>query len=509
MKDRSNQLDCCGRKSSVSAFKIILLVALGALLVVAVMESRAHAQDAAPASNSADAAPAAPPVEGRVERLSYIEGQVTVCTEPGSQPEPAVANMPLVQGSMVQTGQDGRAEIQFEDGSVIRIVPNSRLQIASLAGDAAGSLDSDVDLLAGEGYFELNPTSGDGFVVHALGLEITAVEPADFRISWTSQPEQVAVSYGYVRVRHASDYVVQTNANETLSIDDQDVTRYLLSTGTDSDMNDAWNEQRDQYLDDAESRATSAQSTGDTAGAADLDAYGTYYDVPGYGSVWQPYGYDASWSPYDDGYWAWYPWGYTWISAYPWGWAPYHCGYWNYFGGFGWGWAGGGCGIGIWYPIGVWHGGPIGWRPPRRPIWRPTRPVHRLQPVGATKDHPYQPAPAHRVPAGFTPHPVTINGRAAHPLAPVPPGERPHNLPASHAAAASAVDRGSDVVRATGQPYYGSRQGNPELGHGGPPASSRPAPVYHAPPSAPRFSAPSGGHSSPPPASHSGGGGHR
>ena len=33
--------------------------------------------------------------------------------------------MPLLQGSTLKTGEDGRAEIQLEDGSTIRLTPNS------------------------------------------------------------------------------------------------------------------------------------------------------------------------------------------------------------------------------------------------------------------------------------------------------------------------------------------------------------------------------------------------
>ena len=330
----------------------------------------------------------------------------------------AVANLPLVQGNTVETGQDGRAEIQFEDGSVVRLAPNSRLSLDQLSGAAPGTFTTSLDLLAGEGYFELRSDGGDSFTVDALGLQLTSPGPTSFRVSWLAQPEQVAVSDGYLRVKHSSDYTVQVNANETLSIDDQDVTRYLLSTGTDSDVNDAWNEQRNEYQDDADARASAAQPVGDSASAADLDSYGNYYDVPGYGQVWQPYGYDASWSPYDDGYWGWYPWGYTWISAYPWGWAPYHCGYWRHFDGFGWGWVGGGCDR--WYPIGGWFGGdgggggnPHGWHPPHRPPWRPVPPTHRLHPVGIVTQHPFAPVTGHPVPRTFKPSPVTFGGYVA------------------------------------------------------------------------------------------------
>ena len=72
----------------------------------------------------------------------------------------------------------------------------------------------------------------------------------------------------------------------------------------------------------------------------------------GYGNVWVPGYTNGSFDPYGNGYWANYPgWGYTWISAYPWGWLPYHCGAWNYFDAVGWGWIPGECGLG-WSPVG-------------------------------------------------------------------------------------------------------------------------------------------------------------
>jgi hypothetical protein len=436
-------------------------------------------------------------VQGRVVRLSYLEGHVQISADGQPNIDQAVANLPLQQGNALETGQDGRAEIQLEDGSIVRLTPNSRLSINQLTGSAPGNFATTLNLLSGEAYFEARPASGDAFRVDALGLNITAPESANFRISWLAQPEQVAVSDGYIRVKHAGDYTVQVNANETLSIDDADVTRYLLSTGTDSDTNDAWNDQRDQYQDDAEARATTAQPLGDSAAEADLDNYGNYYDVPGVGEVWQPYGYDASWSPYDDGYWAWYPWGYTWVSAYPWGWAPYHCGYWNYFDGFGWGWVGGGCGAGGWYPVGGWfYGGGGGhvWHGPRRPPWRPVPPVNRFRPVGVVKDRPFQPVAGHPVPRTFKPVPVNIGGKTAKPLQPVPPSERIHatrtngaNPPVAHRFGTATAG----APRTPVAPVYGSRPSNPEMGRG----ANRPAPTQHSSPPPQSHSSPSASHS--------------
>src|SRR5215469_4645070 len=42
---------------------------------------------------------------------------------------------------------------------------------------------------------------------------------------------------------------------------------------------------------------------------------------------------------FTDGAWAWYPgYGYTFVSAYPWGWMPYRYGNWMFVPGFGWMW---------------------------------------------------------------------------------------------------------------------------------------------------------------------------
>jgi len=36
--------------------------------------------------------------------------------------------MAVVEGSRLKTGADGRAESEFEDGSALRIVPNSEVE---------------------------------------------------------------------------------------------------------------------------------------------------------------------------------------------------------------------------------------------------------------------------------------------------------------------------------------------------------------------------------------------
>jgi hypothetical protein len=143
-----------------------------------------------------------------------------------------------------------------------------------------------------------------------------------------------------------------------------------MVAGVREDSLDQWNQDRDDLIARQAENQTEARNLSGDANAAgwnDLDYYGNWYPVDGYGNVWVPQDAGAGFDPYGNGYWANYPgWGYTWISAYPWGWLPYHCGAWNNFDGFGWGWIPGQCGLG-WVPVSTIWNVPHGYRPPPKP----------------------------------------------------------------------------------------------------------------------------------------------
>ncbi len=60
-----------------------------------------------------------------------------------------------------------------------------------------------------------------------------------------------------------------------------------------------------------------------------LSPYGMWINHSNYGYVWIPNA--AGFRPYaSNGYWAYTEYGWTWVSNYPWGWAPFHYGRWYY-----------------------------------------------------------------------------------------------------------------------------------------------------------------------------------
>jgi Family of unknown function (DUF6600) len=93
-----------------------------------------------------------------------------------------------------------------------------------------------------------------------------------------------------------------------------------------------------------------------------LAPYGEWVTVSDYGMCWRPVGVPVGWRPYADGHWIWTEYGWTWVSDYDWGWAPFHYGRWAFDPQFGWIWIPGY----VWAPAWVewrWGGGYAGWAP--------------------------------------------------------------------------------------------------------------------------------------------------
>ncbi|HNK45662.1 MAG TPA: hypothetical protein PKL17_12810, partial [Pseudomonadota bacterium] len=96
-----------------------------------------------------------------------------------------------------------------------------------------------------------------------------------------------------------------------------------------------------------------------------LAPYGQWVQSAQYGSVWvpSPESVGADFTPYySGGRWNYTDYGWTWVSEYNWGWAPFHYGRWITLPGYGWTWVPGR----IWGPAWVhWRtgGGYVGWAP--------------------------------------------------------------------------------------------------------------------------------------------------
>jgi hypothetical protein len=373
----------------------------------------------------------------RAVRLSSVDGDVHLTQGNQQLADQALANTPLFEGTRIDTGDDGRAEIQFEDGSVARISPNSSLTLVVLKGGAGEERDSEVLLNGGLGYFELQgATDGSHMRVRFGDSVVTASGFTVLRISLDKPPGEVAVFSGNAHLEGSASPVLDLHGGESIALNATNSDNYNLAESIEPDSWDAWNSDRDQALTTASAgRTTASSNLPDSNNPAwnDLDSSGNWYSVPDQGYVWSPYEASSSgWDPYGYGSWMNMPgYGYQWVSGEPWGYMPYQCGAWNYYNSFGWGWAPGGCQP-WWGGIGLFGGGwnvnigtaPSHYRFPIRPSPRPHHPrpmgggrLIAADPVISVNRHVL--AGNSALPARDGNTPVAIAGTVVQPLRPV------------------------------------------------------------------------------------------
>ena len=383
-------------------------------------------------------------------RLSFVDGQVQVSQGNQILADQALANTPLFEGTKITTSDDGKAELQFDDGSVVRISPNSSLVLGTLRKQG-GMEDAELQLESGLGYFELQGDTATSHIRAQFGDSyVTTSGFTVLRISLDNLPGEVAVFSGNAHLERTNALSLDLHGGESVALNGSDPGRYNLAETIEPDSWDAWNSDRDQALTSQEASRTAATTNSSTLNSnnpawSDLDANGNWYNVPGQGYVWSPYSASsAGWDPYGCGSWMWTPrFGYIWVSCETWGYMPYSSGFWNYFDGFGWGWYPG-------YGSPWWNGGgwgtnigssPARYQPPHRPRGGPIRPHEGGSPIrggGLYQPHPvvaYNRLPD-RPTASPVMHtrggPVTISGTSVQPLRPIvsrPTYDHEHSIP--------------------------------------------------------------------------------
>jgi hypothetical protein len=397
---------------------------------------------------------------GRGVRLSSVTGEVQLSVGGQVIADQALENAPLFEGTRVVTGGDGRAEVQFEDGTVARLSPNSSFTITVLKG-AGTSGEAEVALEMGLGYFELQGNGQAGAIRVKFGdSTVTTSGFTVLRINMDEPPGQVAVFSGSAHLMSEATGVVDVHGGQSLKLKGKDG-KYTLADAIEPDSWDSWNADRDQDLNALAATGTGAangQPDSTNPAWSDLDANGNWYNVPGQGQVWSPYqASNPEWEPYGNGYWMWTPqFGYVWVSDNSWGYTPYQCGLWSWYSGFGWGWSPGMAGCAPWWNDGIYGvnvaNGPGWWHkplPPRGPHRDPGAPRGpgngHPAPVVAVNRHLSVPANT-VVPARDLGVPVVLAGQTVIPMRPL--GARPAYSQTAMGGGGGAGG-GSSVVRPT------------------------------------------------------------
>lgn len=196
--------------------------------------------------------------KARIVRLSEVQGTVKIDRAAGQGFEKAFMNLPVIEGSKLKTGADGRAEVEFEDGSALRLGHATEVVFTGLSlGDAGQKIDV-VQLVSGTAYVDLHPKAygkgkaADQFQLNFGHESLTVPEAAHFRVELDGAREAtIAVFKGKVRATGRSgEFTVAEKHTATVDFADNNAAKNDVAKNDDP-KNDELN--NDQLKNDAKS----------------------------------------------------------------------------------------------------------------------------------------------------------------------------------------------------------------------------------------------------------------
>jgi hypothetical protein len=302
-----------------------------------------------------------PDITGRVARVTFVDGDVQVRRSGAQDWEKVVQNLPLVEGDEIATDPFGKAEVQFDTHTFLRIQERSVVRITTLKDEGIalsvpqGTVSIRLtDFDKDRSYFEIDiPNSTVAFQKAGFyRIDVGDKDSIEARVRVTDGGEaRIYSETSGFSLRNGRAATIFLSGNNVGEWDTADASAFM-------DSFDNWTLDRDKVIAKRLSDAYyDKYYDRDMYGAEDLDGYGEWVYTKKYGYVWKPFRSSlvnyGDWSPYRYGHWRWVPpYGWTWINDEPWGWATYHYGRW------------------VW-DSGFWYWTPYGYYRYRRSWWSP------------------------------------------------------------------------------------------------------------------------------------------
>jgi hypothetical protein len=289
-----------------------------------------------PLSEAAQTDPPAkdPKTQGpvRMARFAYVQGNVTWRPDTSASWSKATNNLPLRQGAEIWVTEGGRADVQFDDGSALRLGNGALVVLKVLYSDDKGEF---TELALNEGLATLHSRHADA--VYQVDTPMASAKTSgDAQIRFgVDGGSEIAVQRGSASIEGSAGKTTLTEGNYLYLRDA--TAAYTPHRLPGPDSWDRWNSDRNRLI---EGKSETYKHVPSNIGlvSEDLDSSGTWHEDAKYGWVWAPRVSSHDWRPYHDGHWVWVdPYGWTWVSDESWGWAPYHYGTWVELS-YGWSW---------------------------------------------------------------------------------------------------------------------------------------------------------------------------
>lgn len=290
--------------------------------------------------------------------ISYVEvkhdGRDPVVFREGqTRPEVALLNLPLGPGDVIQTSDARRCEIQFDNGTIVRLDFNTELKIETILAPSLSTAKKVSNLLLAQGQVYVMSKKYDSLEIFQIITPLAAAKLGHHTIAMIGISEagtDVQVERGKAQLlygpdkSHLLEAKVEAKERTLITADHQAKTLPVVAESDFARWNTLLNENfrvlhEGSFLPKPIQRLPKAifyfaQRYG--------NLYGEWLWHPLYGYVWRPYYNDSypwgTWHPLYYGSWTVYQGELFWIPEEPWGWVPYHLGIWMWDPKKGWLW---------------------------------------------------------------------------------------------------------------------------------------------------------------------------
>ena len=235
-----------------------------------------------------------------VARISVINGEVSVAHDNGDMVA-ASPNAPMVAGDRILTGENSRAEVQFDGTNLMRVAPGTEVRMGDLQ------------------FHHYLVQVAQGLVIVRVLQDASPENAAQVEISTPSvslRPRHQGIYRVLVRPDGTSELTVRAGdadifaptGSEPLNAGQSIVSRGSANDPEFQNVNappyddfDRWSADRDRVFERA--NETSRYVSPDVYGTEELGNYGRWSYDPDYGNVWIPT-VDPEWAPYRLGRWS-------------------------------------------------------------------------------------------------------------------------------------------------------------------------------------------------------------
>jgi len=183
--------------------------------------------------------------QARAVRLSFVEGTVIART-PGSRKwARAALNMPIEQGVSIATAKHSIVEVQFENGSTLRLGELSRVDFMQMGIGPDGGYINHLKLAVGFTTVNIVPQRHDEYVLVASGASLVPHGKSEFRADLSRGHLRVEVFKGSVQAADSSQSQ-PLRRNQVLACDYSVRADFQVTDNIQMDDWDRWVQKRDR-----------------------------------------------------------------------------------------------------------------------------------------------------------------------------------------------------------------------------------------------------------------------